>query len=345
MQRRCHNTDPPDHPGCTAPLSDIHSGLQTAERVCDTVHAVAGAIMANPVSNAACTAVDVVGTGVGLPGVCHEALYAVEGATRVASSALSFVDNHWDAIATAGDALSDLGFRRLDEAACGELAVADCEALRDRTTQLQQKMQSAKSLIATASSLAVLNSQVVASDNADSPVAAVKLDMSFLELDMLNDEVLVSSFQTALGDGSSGFEVEIRQIVTLIRNKLQQMRAYYQAVESKRSNELERDLLGRRAARASQLVTIEQNHAAQISAAQAYFDSKMMAYSHIGLQYVIQEARAFEHLTLSDLDPSVLNLDQLKARRMTGSQYQRFVAEAETRNRGLSMTPEKIVQK
>ena len=161
VQRRCHNTGPTAHPGFTEPLSDVHTGIRTAERVCNTVNAVTAGIMANPVGNAACTAVDVVGTGVGLPGICHEALYAIEGVTSVASTALSVVDEHWGAISAVGGAIGSFvsGFRRLAEDACGacsrtalppsshgpyataygsgELEVADCEALRARTVELQ----------------------------------------------------------------------------------------------------------------------------------------------------------------------------------------------------------------
>ena len=163
VQPRCHSTEPAAHPGCTQPLSDVHASLQTAERVCDTVHAVAGAIMANPVANAACSAVDVVGTGVGLPGVCHASLYAIEAVTSVASQAMLVVDEHWCAISAVGGAVSDVlsGFRRLSEQECDQLNVADCEAFRQQATRLQQKMKSARGLIATASSLAILSSQVL----------------------------------------------------------------------------------------------------------------------------------------------------------------------------------------
>ena len=154
--------------------------------------------------------------------------------------------------------------------------------------------------------------------------------MSFPDLDLLNDEVLVNSFQSALGDDGPRFEVEIRQVATLIRNKLEQFRSYYQAAQSQRDSELQRDLLGRSAARASHFVTVEQDRVEQISAVQQFFDEKMRAYSHIGLQVVIQEARAFEYLTLTDLDPSIIDFERLRRSRMSGSEYQRFVSEAET---------------
>eukprot|EP01049_Picozoa_sp_SAG25_P019162 SAG25_NODE_5883_length_609_cov_1.417647_1_plen_77_part_10 len=77
--------------------------------------------------------------------------------------------------------------------------------------------------------------------------------MSFLDLDMLNDEVLSNALLGAAGDGSN-YKVEVRQLVTLIRAKLEQIRAYNEAALSKKNNEQQRDLLGRRAKRTADLV-------------------------------------------------------------------------------------------
>ena len=53
----------------------------------------------------------------------------------------------------------------------------------------------------------------------------------------------------ALGDAAATYETEVRQLVTLIRSKLEQTRSYYEAALSKHDSEQRRDLLGRRAAR------------------------------------------------------------------------------------------------
>ena len=55
---QCRSTDADQ--GCVNSCSDPHACIQTAEHVCDTVSALAGAITASPVGNAACTGIDVV---------------------------------------------------------------------------------------------------------------------------------------------------------------------------------------------------------------------------------------------------------------------------------------------
>ena len=61
-----------------------------------------------------------------------------------------------------------------------------------------------------------------------------------------------------LGDNAATYEAELRQLVSLLRNKLQQIRSYYEAATAKHASEQQRDLLGRRAARASAFVQAEQ---------------------------------------------------------------------------------------
>ena len=77
---------------------------------------------------------------------------------------------------------------------------------------------------------------------------------------------MTTHFVGALGDHASAYETEIRQLVTLMRNKLQQIRSYYQASMEKHASEQQRDLLGRRAARASALVQAEQVRSRQHAA-------------------------------------------------------------------------------
>ena len=323
VAQQCRSTDADQ--GCTGSCTDEGTCLQTAEHVCDTVGAIAGAIVANPVGDAVCTGIDIAGdfvTGLPLPpgqGICHEFLAGVQTATESASYALSVVDDAWDSVSS--------WFGRRLQQACGDLDPAACQQMQQRVTDLQEKLQSARRLIATASSLASLNIQLLGTDEID-PAAVAKLEMSFLDLDMLNDQVLVDTFGSALGDSAATYETEVRQVVTLIRSKLEQTRAYYQAAMSKQDNERQRNLLGRRAQRAAQLVAEETDVEAQLAMTQEFLDTKLRAYSHVGLQYVIQEARAYEYLFLQPYTD--LNLDRLRSARMTGSQYNDFVAQAET---------------
>ena len=238
---------------------------------------------------------------------------------EVASYGLSVVEAGWDTVTS--------WFGRRLQQSCGDLDPAACQQMQQRVSALQDKLQSARRLIATASSLAALNVQLLGPDEID-PSAVAKLEMSFLDLDMLNEQVLVDTFSAALGDTAATYETEVRQVVTLIRSKLEQTRAYYQAAVSKHDNERQRDLLGRRAQRASQLAAAETEAAAQLATTQEFLDAKLRAYSHVGLQYVIQEARAYEYLFLQPY--TGLNLGQLLSAPMTGSQYYDYVVQAET---------------
>eukprot|EP01045_Picozoa_sp_COSAG04_P014873 COSAG04_NODE_1138_length_8106_cov_4.244036_6_plen_829_part_00 len=296
---QCRNTD--SNQGCIGSCIERGACLESAERVCDTVASVAGAIASYHIP------------------VVSQAASVVEEVASVASYGLSVVEDAWD---------SDSSWfgRRLQDG-CGDMDPATCQQMQDQRTRLQNKLRSAKRLIATVSTLATLNTQLPSQDEID-PATLAKLDMSFLDLDMLDDQVLVDIFSAALGDAAATYETEVRQLVTLIRSKLEQTRSYYEAALSKHDSEQRRDLLGRRAARATQLVEQEQDQAAQLAATQDFFDAKLRAYSHIGLQYVIQEARAYEYLFLQPY--TGLDLDRLRGARMSGSEYQRFVSKAET---------------
>eukprot|EP01043_Picozoa_sp_COSAG02_P003653 COSAG02_NODE_90_length_37755_cov_29.833364_38_plen_1386_part_00 len=309
---QCLSTDP-NH-GCIGSCRDEGTCLQAAEQICDTVGSIAAAITANPIGNAACTAVDVATGFLGAPGACH----AVLAVAQEASYGLSVIEEAWDVVG------SFLG-RRLQS--CGDMDPAACLAMQQRVTTLQDKVQSAKRLVATASSLAALNTQLLSPEEID-PASLVKLDMSFLDLNMLNDQVLVGTFSSALGGNAAMYETEVHQVVTLIRSKLEQTRAYYQAALLKQTNEQQRDLLGRRAHRATQLISEQSDSAAQLAITQDFLDAKLRAYSHIGLQYVIKEARAYEYLFLQPY--TGLDLDRLRSASMTGREYFDFVVQAET---------------
>jgi hypothetical protein len=166
----------------------------------------------------------------------------VQAVAEIASYGLSVVEEGWNTVSS--------WFGRRLQQACEDLDQAACQQMQQRVSDLQDKLQSARRLIATASSLATLNIQLLGPDEID-PAALAKLEMSFLDLDMPYDQVLVDTFGSALGDRAATYETEVRQVVTLIRSKLEQIRAYYQAALSKHDNERQRDLLGRRAQRAA----------------------------------------------------------------------------------------------
>ena len=311
----CHDSGANN--GCVESCADGGTCIEAAEGFCDTIGALAGAITANPVGNAVCTGIDLVGGFVGAPGVCHLTLESVSAATQVASAGLSIVNNVLDSFG------SWIGRRLQEECESGGGDVVLCQ----RMQQLQAKLQAAKGLISTMASLAALNTQLVA-DEEISPAALAKLDMSFLDVNMLNDEVLANSFSSAVGAGAWMFETEVRHVVTLIRSKLEQMRAYYQAALAKAGHEQQRDLLARRMERSRALVENMHSDDDRLAETQAYLDAELRSYSHIGLQYVVQQVRAYEYLFLEDAQ--VVDLDRLRSRPMTGAQYLNFVTEAQT---------------
>ena len=326
VQPQCHNTEPPDNPGCTQPLGDVRSALRTGKNICDTVGAIAAAIVANPVGNAVCNGIDAAGVLVGAPGICHGALAAVTRVSAAASKAMSFLEDSYNKFSSFISS-----FRRLAEAQCGDQDGADCQSLRQEIIALGQKMNAAQALIATAASLMSLNEQLTSQslDGVDSTTTLPKLDMRFLDLDMLNDEVLLESFRSALGsDGEQTYETEIRQLVTLLRNKLQQMRSFYEAALSKHSNQQQRDLLARRGQRAESLVAEELDEAAQLQTTVAFFDAKIRGYCYLSLQYLVQEKRAYEYMFLTE--STALDLTQLQAAPMESDAYRQFVNEAGT---------------
>ena len=310
VQLSCQNTDA-DHGCAGSPCSDPDSCLGTAESICDTVGAIAGAVAASPLRYIP-----------GVPALANDIQAAADGA----SHAISAVEDVWDSV-------SDWFGRR--------------RRLGEELPELEAKLRAAKKLISTATSLASLSAQLVPADAAAVDSATLpKLDMSFLDLDMIDDEVLVNSIRGALDDSESTFETEIRQVVTLIRNKLQQMRSYYQAALSKHDNEQQRDLLGRRAQRAAALVqslqdsvsasTVQRdvllcclNHgrqcaqAAKLSVAQEFFNAKIRGYTHVQLQYLTEEIRAFEYQFLTEY--TQFDIGTLRRGRMGADEFQTFV--------------------
>jgi hypothetical protein len=321
VQHRCQNPGP--HNGCVQPCSDIDSCLETGEQVCNAVVGGVNAILANPVGQAVCTGVDVLATAVAMPGLCHAGLAAV---TTVATAGSSVIHHARSVVHSLEHAWNSVFGRRLDEG-CPPGTGQDCHATLQRIQALEQKINSAQGLISTATSLAVLSSQLTDPSSSASPITLAKLDMSFLDLDMLNDEVLSNALLGAAGTGSN-YRVEVRQLVTLIRAKLEQIRAYNEAALSKRNNEQQRDLLGRRAKRTADLLATMNDEAQKQQAAIDVLEAKVRGFSHVQLQYLLEQARAFEYLFLTDFHG--IDLDQLRSRRLTATEYQHYLSDAHT---------------
>eukprot|EP01043_Picozoa_sp_COSAG02_P049709 COSAG02_NODE_5022_length_4720_cov_5.299502_1_plen_471_part_00 len=100
---------------------------------------------------------------------------------------------------------------------------------------------------------------------------------------------------------------------------------------SQRDNDMRRNLLHRRAERAQQFVISEQQAERQLQLGRDFFDSKMRAYSHIALQYVVQQVRAYEYVFLSDY--TSLDLTNLRRQRMNADDLLQFVTEAQVQVR------------
>ena len=298
---QCHFSDA-NH-GCVSSCVQSGTCIEQAEQVCSAVAAIAGAVVASPLAF--------------IPGVAPVAV-AVEEVAEVAGYGLSVVEQGWGYVGS--------WFGRRLQSDCAGLDARACQELQERHAALQEKLQGARQLLATASSLAALNTQLLSDEDIDSSAIA-KLDMSFLDLDLLNDQALVDCFRHALGSSAAEYETELRQVVTLLRSKLEQTRSYYQAAVSKHENQHQRDLLGRRASRANALAEEEENVAAQLAVSQDFFDAKLRAYAHLGLQYVVSEAKAYEYLFLQPY--TGLDLADLRRNRMTGIEYQRWVSSAE----------------
>lgn len=114
--------------------------------------------------------------------------------------------------------------------------------------------------------LAELNSKILLDDDVQIEAAEIaKLDMSFLDLDLLNDQALGDMLGAAMGASAVTFWGEMRQLVSLIRSKLQQMRAYHEAALSKQEHEQRREFLSRsrRAARSIEFVDADTSEAAE----------------------------------------------------------------------------------
>ena len=322
--RRCHSTAPVAHPGCVAPAPDRLASLAAAEHVVATVHAVAGAVMADPIDPTACTSA-VLGPGINtpIPQGCAHALGEITAIAASSSDALRAVE---------GTLLQDEMFRVLSPAppistvpiGSGHriLAEDDCDtACQERIAALGKSLQVGKRLVASLPSLSVFNSQLV-DGGAGGPISAAKLDLQEVSFGARSQQVLVDSLRT-LGGGSGAVEME--QVSLLIQNKVLHGLSYHQASLSKQSNEVQRELLGRRAAQALQTIAGLTDSAAQLAVGQEYFDVKVRFHCHLALQNLHQAARAYEYLFLTDY--TGLDFRRLESTRLTGPEYKAAIAQ------------------
>ena len=142
---------------------------------------------------------------------------------------------------------------------------------------------------------------------------------------------MVDSFRSAVGgDDSNEFRTEIDQLVTLIRTKLEQTKAFYEVALSKQYSDQQRELLSRRARRAQDLVASEESVAVQLTAASHFLDAKVRTYNHIALQYLFEEARAYEYIFLRSYDDLLIDLPTMYQAPLDGPAYHQFLGRAET---------------
>lgn len=301
VQPSCQSQD--SDQGCRpSVLSSPDRALETAGEVCNAVAGVAGAVAATHIP------------------VVSQAAEVVEVVADVASYGVSVVEEAWDTVS------SWFGRRMQD---CGDLDVADCTRMQARIQQLQAQLDASRRLVHTMAALSELNTAIITQAEID-PVELAKVDMSFLDADLLSDQVLASQMSDALGDGAGSFSEEMRELATLVHSKLEQLKAFYTAAISKRSNEQQRDLMSRRAERAASLVSTEQDTAAQQQIAIDFFDAKMRAYSHIALQYIVEEVRAYEYEFLVYYPDIASVIAQLQAAPLSGLEYFTLLSQAQT---------------
>ena len=220
--------------------------------------------------------------------------------------------------------------RRLSEqdraVICVDLDTAACDQLLKSIEDTNAKVASSMAFVDTASALVALNTQLLTPGEINATTVA-QVDMRMLDLETMDDEIFVNSFRAAVSKTAdfAEYEMDVRQVVSLLRSKMEQMRKFYEAALSKESNEQQRSIHIRRAQQARQRVIALQEDAAQRQEVHQALDANIKAYDRIALSYLLQQVRAYEYVFLTDY--SAFSLDVLQSHRKTGSEYLNFIQE------------------
>jgi hypothetical protein len=124
--------------------------------------------------------------------------------------------------------------------------------------------------------------------------------MRLLDLEMIDDQTVIDAMSNVIGNTDAA--TQLRQLMSLIRSKIDQTRSYYQVAVTKADSEQQRDLLIRRTNRTQQLVQRHQDAIAVNEYAEAALDSKIRRHANIAFQYLMREVRAYEYLSLATYD-------------------------------------------
>jgi hypothetical protein len=308
IDAQCRNAD--EHRGCISSCHQDRSCMDEAIHLCHTVAHVAGVVssVSGRVSNRL--------GPVPLP-----------GPAGVIQAGLSAVE-------TAADVVKDVA----EAAACALAVAEEVEAARDENPESQSseelqrqfrdlntKKEATKQMVGTVAELASLSTRLLTDPEID-PASIARIDMSFMKLDLLTDDALSRMLSAAipadqLSAGDYSYEGDIPQLTILIRSKLDQTRAYYEATLDKRANEQQRDLLRRRADRALRLVN-QTNHQSQRNFVdRSFLHAELRAGCHVAVQYLIQAVRAYEYYFLDDYPGRQELIDNVRSRYLDGIEY------------------------
>eukprot|EP01045_Picozoa_sp_COSAG04_P000107 COSAG04_NODE_2_length_56781_cov_25.092252_31_plen_3914_part_00 len=213
------------------------------------------------------------------------------------------------------------------DAVCGDLEPAACTLLIQHIQDTDARLQASNSFVDSTAALLLLNTQVLNAGEIDA-ASVPAIDMHFLELDLLKEDVLVSGVRSAMSKSSqfADYETDARQVVTLLRSKMEQTRELYATVLAKRDDELQRDMLLRRVARALNRTDAALTVADQKTELSAALDYKIRTFSLLALGNLRDQAAAYEYLFLAEAG---LDLSSLQAQRMDGNEVADFVQQTQ----------------
>ena len=129
-----------------------------------------------------------------------------------------------------------------------------------------------------------------------------------------------------LGAGDTGPGPDVHQLAALYHGRLEQLSAHQHAALGLGNADLQRRFLGWYAQRAVQSQA-GGDPTAQLAAVRDFKEAELRAYCHATLLHIAKQARAYEYLFLREY--TGLDLDRLRARRMTVGEYLQFLERAE----------------